>query len=68
VIFNSLDLSITKQLVDLLGVNIGVSSIEGEGSLFLVELGLHPMEQSSIALPHEAVIRTETLSSSLGKA
>lgn len=39
---SGLGLSITKQLMDLLGGEIGVQSVEGEGAMFWIELDLHP--------------------------
>ena len=39
---SGLGLSISKQLMDLLGGEIGLQSVEGEGSIFWIELDLHP--------------------------
>lgn len=44
---SGLGLTITKQLMDLLGGRIGVRSVKGEGSVFWIELDLLPVEQGS---------------------
>jgi signal transduction histidine kinase len=39
---SGLGLSISKQLMDLLGGRVGVHSVEGKGTTFWIELELHP--------------------------
>ncbi|UOA33643.1 Sensory/regulatory protein RpfC (plasmid) [Sulfitobacter sp. DSM 110093] len=47
---SGLGLSITKQLMDLLGGQVGFSSVEGEGSVFWIELATVFLKRSECAI------------------
>lgn len=53
---SGLGLSITKQLMDLLGGEIGVFSVEGEGSTFWIELDLLPAQRDSQTISPVSVV------------